>query len=231
MKAILFDLDGTLIDSIELIIACFTKTIETHLGYTPERSWILSRIGKPLRPALDELAPGNGEQLIATYREHQWKLHDEIVKPFHGIEDSLRHLAQEGLTLGIVTSKGRLGTDKALALMPSSIKLFSTIITVDDSPTHKPDPGPLLLALDQINQANPHQTIAPAECYYVGDTIFDMQAAVGACMKPVGVLWGVAEAADLSPYTQTLFQAVHELTGLSKHASSRMLHTQTALLS
>jgi pyrophosphatase PpaX len=229
MKAILFDLDGTLIDSIELIVACFTKTIETHLGYTPERSWILSRIGKPLRPALDELAPGNGEKLIATYRDHQWKLHDEVVKPFHGIEDSLHHLAKEGLALGIVTSKGRGGTDKALALMPSITKLFSTIITVDDSPTHKPDPGPLLIALDQINQANPHQIITPAECYYVGDTIFDMQAAVGARMKPVGVLWGVAAATDLSPYTETLFQAVLELTSLSKHASSGLLQTNTPL--
>jgi pyrophosphatase PpaX len=215
MKAVLFDLDGTLIDSIELIVSCFTKTIETHLGYTPERSWILSCIGKPLRPALEQLAPGRGEHLTETYRNHQTLLHDSLVKPFEGIQETLFTLKKKGFQLGIVTSKGRAGTNKALALMPEITPLFSSIITVDDSLTHKPEAEPLLLALKEMNEKNHHtQHLQPEQCYYVGDTIYDMQAAVNASMKPVGVLWGVADRNALSEYTNTILINIEDLTKL-----------------
>ena len=212
MKAVLFDLDGTLIDSIELIVSCFTKAIETHVNYTPERSWIYSCIGKPLRPALESVAPGKSAILFETYKAHQDLLHDTLVRPFAGIEDVLFSLCEKGLQIGVVTSKGREGTDKALALMPETKDLFSTVITVDDSPTHKPDGGPLLMGLEQINQKKKLLSpIIPSECYYVGDTIYDMQASLSAGMKPVGVLWGVADKPALSTYTETILSEVDEM--------------------
>ena len=213
MKAVLFDLDGTLIDSIELIVQCFTKTIQTHLHYTPTREWIYTQIGKPLRPQLEELLPGHGQELIHTYRQFQDLHHDELVSVFPGIEDLIDNLTRDHV-LGIVTSKGRLGTQKALQFFKNKGNEFCTIITADDSATHKPDAGPLLQALAEINREFPKLAVQPSECGYVGDTIFDMQAAISAKMPPLAVLWGVASAKTLGDYTADIAGTPSELEAL-----------------
>jgi pyrophosphatase PpaX len=203
-KSVLFDLDGTLIDSIGLIVFCFQESFKRCIGIELPKEEILSKIGKPLRPQLEEMAthynhPGMGQKILETYRELQFGNHDHMVTVFPGVIDTLSALHNSGIKLGIVTSKGRGGTDSALHLFDNAKDLFSVIITADDSKTHKPDAGPLLQAASLID-------IDPKDCCYVGDTIFDMQASIAANMAPVGVLWGVANHDELSNYTNHIIK-------------------------
>lgn len=204
MKACFFDLDGTLIDSIDLIVRCFQHATETHLGAPVDREAVLSLIGRPLRPELERLAPGKGSLLTETYREMQFRLHDELVKPFPFVAGLVKTLAELPIPVGIVTSKARAGTLRALEMFQETAELFHPIITVEDCEAHKPDPAPLLLAARTVG-------CAPDDAAYVGDTIFDMQAALAAGMLPVGVTWGVATEDALGKYTPHVF---HDISGL-----------------
>lgn len=203
-KSVLFDLDGTLIDSIGLIVFCFQESFKRCIGIELSKEEVLSKIGKPLRPQLEDMAiqydhPGMGQKILETYRELQFGNHDQLVTVFPGVLDTLFSLHNEGIKLGIVTSKGRGGTEASLKLFDRTKDIFSVIVTADDSTTHKPSPGPLLQAASLIK-------VDPIDCCYVGDTIFDMQASVGAKMTPVGVLWGVATHTELSKYTNHILE-------------------------
>lgn len=205
MKACFFDLDGTLIDSIELIVRCFQHTVKTHLGISITRETVLSKIGMPLRPLLEAMSPGKGSLLTETYREMQYKLHDELVRPCAGIPELLAVLSKQDLHIGIVTSKARGGTKKALDLFGDLSSIFKTIITVDDCEKHKPEPDPLLKAAKIAG-------CLPKEAYYIGDTHFDMQAALAASMTPIGVTWGVADSPTLQRYTSLIFDEASKLS-------------------
>lgn len=208
--AVFFDLDGTLIDSIELIIQCFQHATQEHLGYSLERDKILALIGKPLRPELERLSPGNCEALVATYRDLQFSKHGELVKPFEHIAEMLTTLRDLPLPTGIVTSKARRGTLEALKLFGEAALHLDILITVDDCQNHKPHPEPLLTAASRAN-------VHPRECWYVGDTIFDMEAAHAAEMTPIGVTWGVATRETLLRYTPHVFDTVHDLKDFIIH--------------
>lgn len=204
LKGCIFDLDGTLIDSIDLIIQCFQHATRTHLGYEISRADVIALIGKPLRPELERLAPGRGLELTATYREMQFGMHDALVKPFPGISELIVDLAARGYEIGIATSKAQKGTLMALDLFGDTAKLFKTVITIDDCQNHKPHPEPLLMAAENLG-VHPHEAI------YVGDSIFDMQAALAAAMTPVGVTWGAASPDALRAYTPHIMKTNEEL--------------------
>lgn len=202
VKGVLFDLDGTLVDSIELIVTCFQTTFKEVLNQNITREEVLSYIGKPLRPQLELLAPNKGQQLIEKYREIQFKLHDSMVKPYKGVYEAILSFKDSGYYLGIVTSKGKDGTNAALNLFgPKFRECFTVIISADDSSTHKPEPGPLLQAANFLK-------IEHKNCVYIGDTIFDMQAAIRANMLPIGLTWGVASRDDLTQYTKFVWDSL-----------------------
>src|SRR6476659_3478378 len=114
LQAILFDLDGTLVDSLDLIVTCWQWTTEQHLGYRIPREHVLPTIGRPLVECLDEIAPGQGEAMLVTYRAYNELHHDNLIRLPSGTHAMLEALRVRGLRTGIVTAKGSAIAQMAL---------------------------------------------------------------------------------------------------------------------
>jgi pyrophosphatase PpaX len=181
-STVLFDLDGTLIDSGKMILASFQHAARTVLGADVPDEQVLAAVGGPgLYEQMRMLDPARVDELVACYREHNEPLHAEL-EPCRGIEGVLDRLQAEGRQLGIVTAKGRPTLDLAFAVLPLE-PFFSVVVTADQTERHKPHPDPILLALDRLG--------APAEsAAYVGDSPFDVAAAKAAGVHAVAVTWG-----------------------------------------
>jgi pyrophosphatase PpaX len=206
-SSVLFDLDGTLIDSVELIVRSYHHATMTHLEMALERAAIVRTIGLPLDRVMEEIAPGRGATLVATYREYMSANHDDLVGAFPGVLDLLRALRERGYRLGIVTAKHRPAASLAFRLCGLDA-LVDVTICGDDTTRHKPFPDPLLAAAAQL-------AVEPQDCLYVGDAPTDLQAAHAAEMRAVAATWGAGtrdELAAASPHlwlTQPLDLLAH----------------------
>lgn len=196
-SAILFDLDGTLVDSVELIVRSFEHAARAHLGAAPSRAALAATIGRPLASVLEELAPGRGEQLVATYRAYLREHHDALVRPFPGAVDTLRELRARGYRLGIVTAKGRPQAELAFRLCALE-PLVDVTVCAEDTTRHKPAPEPLLKAAADLG-------IPPARCLYVGDSTHDLIAARAAGMRSAAAPWGAGAAEALAALAPELW--------------------------
>jgi len=182
ISCILFDLDGTLADTIELIVYCFRETLRV-LGL-PARSdaEIISQIGRPLIRQARDIDPARADEIFATYQRLYEKYHDGLVREFPGVREALTGLAERGYRLGLVTSKraSSAGSDlDYFRLTP----FFEVVITADDTERHKPDPDPLLLALERLG-------VDAARATYIGDSPFDLRCAHAAGVLAGAVAWG-----------------------------------------
>ena len=179
---VLFDLDGTVIDSGAIILASMRHAAREVLGAEPSDELLMAAVGGPgLEAQMHALAPDRVEELVTVYRAHNEPLHDELVC-CDGMEDVLVRLKDEGRRLGIVTAKRRATVDLAFNVLPLR-HLFETVVGGDETEKHKPDPEPLLLALERLDAQ-------PDEAAYVGDAPFDIQAAKAAGIFSVAVTWG-----------------------------------------
>jgi pyrophosphatase PpaX len=179
---VLFDLDGTVIDSGAIILASMRHAAKEVLGAEPPDELLMSAVGGPgLEAQMHALAPDRVEELVRVYRAHNEPLHDELVC-CAGIDDVLVRLKDEGRRLGIVTAKRRATVDLAFKVLPLQ-HLFETVVGGDETERHKPDPAPLLLAAERLG-------VQPEECAYVGDSPFDIRAAKSAHMYAIAVTWG-----------------------------------------
>ncbi|WP_258871450.1 HAD hydrolase-like protein, partial [Halobacillus trueperi] len=131
IRTILFDLDGTLIDTNELIIASFTHTIEQYSDRSYEREEILDFIGPPLRESLQKVNPDKVEEMVETYRKHNIENHNRYVKAYEGVVETIETLKEQGYKLGIVTTKMRNTVHMGLELTNLD-GLFETVVTLDD---------------------------------------------------------------------------------------------------
>jgi pyrophosphatase PpaX len=185
---VLFDLDGTVIDSGAIILASMRHAAKEVLGLEPSDEELMATVGGPgLEAQMRALSPQRVEELVAVYREHNEPLHDELAC-CPGMDDVLVRLKDEGRRLGIVTAKRRVTVELAFASVPVG-HLFETVVGGDETERHKPDPEPLLLALERLD--------APAEdAAYVGDAPFDVQAAKAAETFSVAVTWGGIHARE-----------------------------------
>ena len=146
---VLFDLDGTLIDSGTIILASFKHATKTVLRREIPEAELAARVGgsniyDQMR-AIDELQV---DELVRVYREHNEPLHDEL-EAFEGIEHVLARLKGEGRRLGIVTAKRRKTVELAFAVLPLE-PYFDAVVTSDMTESHKPDPAPVLAALELL---------------------------------------------------------------------------------
>jgi pyrophosphatase PpaX len=181
-SVVLFDLDGTVIDSGAIILASMRHAAKEVLGVEPPDEELMAAVGGPgLEAQMRALAPDHVDELVTVYRAHNEPLHDELVS-CAGIDDVLVRLKDEGRRLGIVTAKRRATVELAFATVPLG-HLFETVIGGDETARHKPNPEPLLLAAERMC-AN------PGACAYVGDSPFDIRAAKAAGMHAVAVTWG-----------------------------------------
>ena len=179
---ILFDLDGTVVDSGAIILASMRQATREVLGEEFGDDELLQAVGGPgLEAQMAVFAPDQVDELVRVYRAHNEPLHDEL-EACIGMEDVLLRLHAEGRRLGVVTAKRRSTVELAFARVPLA-HLFETVVGGDETEKHKPDPEPLLLAAARM-KADPAQTA------YVGDSPFDMRAAKAAGMHAVAVSWG-----------------------------------------
>ncbi len=198
VNAILFDLDGTLVNTIPLIFACYEHTLSVHLpGFLPPRRVIVGNLGRSLDDILYDFAVSAGiaeprpvsREMLDTYRSFQRENLDRLIEPYDGMREALQGLRGRGLTLGLVTSKvewaARLAYDRY-----GLGEFLSVLVFHDDTARHKPDPQPLLFAASKAG-------LDPARAAYVGDSVHDMAAGQAAGMKTIGALWGPSEPGDL----------------------------------
>jgi pyrophosphatase PpaX len=179
---VLFDLDGTVVDSGSIILASMRHATREVLGQEFEDRELMQSVGGPgLEAQFAVFAPDRVEELVRVYRAHNEPLHDEL-KACHGMEDVLVRLHEEGRRLGVVTAKRRATVELAFASVPLA-HLFETIVGGDETEVHKPDPAPLFLAAQRLR-------VAPGDCAYVGDSPFDVRAARSAGMHAIAVTWG-----------------------------------------
>jgi pyrophosphatase PpaX len=179
---VLFDLDGTLIDSGPIILASMRHATRTVLEREFADEELMAHVGGwGLDEQMRVLDPARAEELVRCYREHNEPLHAGL-DWCTGIKPVLDALAEEGRTLGLVTTKRRRTVDLAFAALPLE-RYFAVVVAADDTRRHKPHPEPLLHAAERLG-------LSPRECAYVGDAPFDVKAARAAGMYAVGVTWG-----------------------------------------
>jgi pyrophosphatase PpaX len=191
----LFDLDGTLIDSLELILNSYRHTLMMHRGAAPADEVWKAGIGTPLRTQLAPFAEDADEieRMVDTFRDYNFANHDQLIRPFPGIREAVSDLKNNGKALGIVTSKARKGTLRGLDTCGLT-ELFETIVAADDVDKHKPDPTPVLRALELLN-ADASSTV------FIGDSRFDLAAGRDAGVLTAAALWGPFERRDLASYS------------------------------
>jgi len=204
---VLFDLDGTVVDSGAIILASMRHAAKEVLGLEPPEEELLAAVGGPgLEAQMRALSPHRVDELVSVYRAHNEPLHDRLAS-CAGIDDVLVRLKDEGRRLGIVTAKRRATVDLAFARVPLG-HLFDVVVGGDETERHKPDPEPLLLAATRLG-------VEATECAYVGDSPFDIGAAKAAGMYSVAVTWGGIHARErLEPEEpDVLVDAPEELLG------------------
>ena len=180
---VLFDLDGTLIDSGPIIMASMRHASLTVLGREPDEEQVRAAIGGPgLTAQMRDLDPDRVDELVAVYRAHNEPLHAQL-EAFDDVLAILPALRARGHRLGIVTAKRRATVELALDRFPVLRDLTEVLVAAEDTERHKPDPDPVLEGLARIGAA-------AGEAAYVGDSPFDVRAARAAGVLAVAVTWG-----------------------------------------
>lgn len=180
----LFDLDGTLIDSIDLIFRAYRHTAERHLSISPPDSVWREGLGTPLRQQLSAVSqdPELIEAMVATYREYHHAHHQESVKAYPEVVGVVSALAGRGARLGVVTSKLRTGAERGL-VATGLMEFFHTIVSAEEVSRHKPHPEPVLAALERLG-------VDAGDAVFIGDSPHDIAAGRQAGVATAGVLWG-----------------------------------------
>lgn len=189
----LFDLDGTLLDSVELIVASHRHTRSVHFGDVLPDARYVECMGRTLhdiyRDFAREAQRKDEEVLVATYRAYNLAHHDTMVRPYPGVLEALQRLARGGARMAVVTSKLRSLARRGLEVAGID-HFFPLIIGADDVERGKPDPWPVLHALKVLG--------ADAQgAVMVGDSTHDLQAGRRAGVRTAAVAWGPFERAML----------------------------------
>jgi pyrophosphatase PpaX len=192
INTVLFDLDGTLIDTNDLIISSYLHTLEKYYPNKYKREDVLPFMGPSLKDVFDSMDPEKTEEMIKTYRAFNMSNHDLLVKEFEGVYETVKTLKEKGFKLGIVTTK-MLNVVKMGLQLSKLDEFFEVVVAIDHVEKIKPDPEPIFKALEQLGAK-------PEEAIMVGDNYHDILGGKNAGTKTAGVAWSLKGREFLEEY-------------------------------
>ncbi|MFU1795325.1 pyrophosphatase PpaX [Paenibacillus azoreducens] len=193
IDTILFDLDGTIIDTNELIITSFMHVLEKHSLKPLTREQIIPKMGATLEQQLQHFSGmGDITALMATYRSYNDEHHDAMVRLFPGVEEVVKQLHAKGIRLGVVTTKNKPGTIRVLEMFDLQ-KYMGAVVTLNDVDHPKPHAEPVLKAVEKIGSE-------PSRTLMVGDSPMDILSAKAAGVQSAGVAWSLKGEDVLTEY-------------------------------
>jgi len=214
-RAVLFDLDGTLIDSVPLIVASMQHAFAGRERAPSVKEWV-ALIGTPLEAMIRRWGEDEADVTLLRerYKEHQWANHDSMVRAFPGVPEVLEVLTGRGVRMAVVTSKLEPSARRSLEFLGLS-RYFEAVVGLESTVRHKPDPEPVRFALARLD--------AVAEgAAFIGDSPHDVVAGNAAGVATVAALWGpftrdelavahprawAAKASDLLPVLEAIWTA------------------------
>ncbi|KIL42933.1 pyrophosphatase PpaX [Jeotgalibacillus campisalis] len=181
IDTVLFDLDGTLIDTNELIISSFLHVMDLYFPDQYKREDVLPFMGPPLVESFQKVNPEKVEEMVNDYRAFNLEQHDVLITGFEGVEETIQTLSDRGIKMAIVSTKRNDVVIKGLKLMKLD-HFFDVVVGLDDVKNAKPDPEPLLLALQKLGSSAETSLM-------VGDNHHDIDGGKNAGTKTAGVAW------------------------------------------
>lgn len=207
--ALLFDLDGTLLNTNELIIESFLHILGGAFPGKYDRESVIPFLGPSLEETFDAIDPSLTESLIAGYRSWNIQQHDQMVTPFDGVVETLHKLKEQGYKLAIVSTKRRVMIERGLKLINCEL-LFDTIIGQDDVKHTKPDPEPLELAMERLG-------VEKENALMIGDNFHDIVGGQRAGVDTAAVSWSIKGEAFLATFHPTyMIHHISELLDIAK---------------
>jgi len=192
VKAVIFDFDGTVADTNQLVIDSWQHTYKAVNGEPHPVDKIVKSFGEPLRATMVKVFPDRDtDEVIQIYRDYQMQQTDNkeyALKLFPGIRELLDQLKRRGYLVGMVTSRTRETCVRGLKRLDIE-KYMDAVVTCNDTDKHKPDPEPAQICLSELG-------VEPVQAVMVGDTLFDIGCAHNAGMKAVLVEWAVAVTSE-----------------------------------
>ncbi len=202
----LFDADGTLFDTVDLICTCFQYVAEKYAGMTMDRSTIINSIGLPLKKQLiahlgTEL---DHDRILDDYLQYQLSIMEDSISPFPHVTETLEILKSAGKKLAIVTSRRRFSLEKILHSTDTA-RYFDVLVTPEDTTRHKPDADPALKAMSLLG-ADKTSTV------FTGDALYDICSGTSAGIDTIFVNWSHVKRSSLTVSPTWMIDSLQELT-------------------
>ncbi|WJE52503.1 pyrophosphatase PpaX [Bacillus cereus] len=192
INTVLFDLDGTLINTNELIISSFLHTLNKYYPDQYKREDVLPFIGPSLHETFGSMDENKVDEMIQCYRQFNHEHHDELVEEYETVYETVRELKKQSYKIGIVTTKARQTVEMGLKLSKLN-DFFDVVVTIDDVQHVKPHPEPIQKALKLLH-AKPEETLM------VGDNHHDIVGGQNAGTKTAAVAWTIKGREYLESY-------------------------------
>lgn len=192
IQGVLFDNDGTLVDTYDLILRSFNHATQTVLGHTLPASVVMEKVGQQLVTQIADFSddPAERQAIWDAYQDFNRAHHDSEVQLFPGVKPVLEELRDAGFALGVVTSKRHVLCQRGLDVTGIA-DYFSCLIGKEDCPTFKPAPGPVLAGATALG-------LDPSCCLYIGDSPYDLQSGTAAGTRTMAALWGMFAPEELA---------------------------------
>ncbi|WP_313893003.1 pyrophosphatase PpaX [Psychrobacillus sp.] len=208
-KALLFDFDGTLLDTNELIIQSFLHVLGGRFPGKYDRESVLPFLGPTLYESMNSVDPTLTKELMEEYRAWNSQMHDQMAVPFDGVVETLHALKEQGYKLAIVSTKRKVMINRGLKLMGCEA-LFDTIVGLDDVQNPKPDPEPIELALEKVG-------VEKQDALMIGDNFHDIVGGQRAGVDTAAVAWSMKGEAFLATYKPTyVLRHISDLLAIAK---------------